>query len=268
MPVQPFISPFGSVSVDDPRGKGGISRKIPKAALTSFSSDLIYVIVPHARRKRFSLVIGTGEYVEVRTPKQYTKADMVSYEACIVSNQAWILRSFEKFSIKGENFLERNTIQYLGKEYPFVTHYRASTETQINSAELKDDTFIEVHVPLHTNICLMQCDALINWYQKQAEKLIPPLMKQWAQRMNTPFPRITYNCMKSRWAVFYPTRNMVKINVFIMKTPMECIEYLVVHELSHFFEHNHGKQFWRIVETYMPDYKIRKSELKKYTTSL
>jgi predicted metal-dependent hydrolase len=267
MSVHTFISPFGSVSVDDPRGKGGISRKIPKSALTSFSSDLTYVIVPHAKRKRFSLVIGTGEYVEVRTPKQYTKTDMISYEAFIVSNQAWILRSFEKYSIKGENFLERNSIQYLGKEYPFVTHYRASMETKL-SAQLNQDTFIEVYVPLHTSICPNQSDALVNWYQEQAEKLIPPLMKQWVQRMNTPFPKITYSCMKSRWAVCYPTRNMVKINIFIMKTPIDCIEYLVVHELSHFFEQSHGKQFWRMVGTYMPDYKLRKKELKKYTTSL
>jgi predicted metal-dependent hydrolase len=42
------------------------------------------------------------------------------------------------------------------------------------------------------------------------------------------------------------------------------MDYVVVHELCHLREFNHGKGFWRLVEEVLPDYKARRKELKKY----
>ena len=53
-----------------------------------------------------------------------------------------------------------------------------------------------------------------------------------------------------------------------MKTPPDCIEYLVMHELSHFYVSNHSKAFWEIIFTYMPDYHERKQKLATYRAVL
>ena len=48
----------------------------------------------------------------------------------------------------------------------------------------------------------------------------------------------------------------------MLKDP-EAIDYVIVHELAHTFEHNHGKAFYKIIEKYMPDYKRRVQMLKE-----
>ena len=45
--------------------------------------------------------------------------------------------------------------------------------------------------------------------------------------------------------------------------PEPIAEYVVVHELAHLFEMNHSKNFWKIVENYIPDYKLRRKWLKE-----
>ena len=46
---------------------------------------------------------------------------------------------------------------------------------------------------------------------------------------------------------------------------IKCIEYVVLHELCHIFYMNHQKDFWALVEKYMPDYKIRRKNLKSFS---
>lgn len=56
-------------------------------------------------------------------------------------------------------------------------------------------------------------------------------------------------------------RNKVTFNLNLIKTPMYCIEYVVLHELAHFEYQNHSKNFYKFVEKFMPDWKKRKKIL-------
>jgi len=51
-----------------------------------------------------------------------------------------------------------------------------------------------------------------------------------------------------------------------MKLPLNVIEYIVVHELAHIKHKHHQKDFWKLVEYYLPNYKLYVKELKNYTT--
>jgi len=45
---------------------------------------------------------------------------------------------------------------------------------------------------------------------------------------------------------------------------LECIDYVVVHELCHLKVRGHGPAFWDLVEKFIPQYKQRRKELKIY----
>jgi predicted metal-dependent hydrolase len=47
-------------------------------------------------------------------------------------------------------------------------------------------------------------------------------------------------------------------------TPLEVIDYVVIHELAHTIHHNHAKRFWKLVEKWMPDFKEKRKQLRKY----
>ena len=267
-----FVSPFHSVSVPDPEKKGRVAREIPKTSLPLLSTDLLYVIVPHASRKNFSIALKPGKILEVRTPLSYSSADMLTYEKYIVSNQEWICRISEKYQSQEKNspeslsetFPERDYILYLGMKYPFhIQLHSASDQTWV---ALEQNHCFEFRTSKNDSKDLRT--ALSTWYHKRAEEILPPLVEKYATIMKLPIPELIYNCAKSRWAVCYPRRNQIRFNILILKTPPDCIEYLVVHELSHLYVSGHNKEFWKTVSSYMPDYDIRRKKLAKYRTVL
>ena len=66
--------------------------------------------------------------------------------------------------------------------------------------------------------------------------------------------------MKTRWGVCNKRDTSITLNANLMKEKIECLDYVIVHELSHFVHFNHSKEFWNTVEKYCPYYKkIRKS---------
>ena len=77
------------------------------------------------------------------------------------------------------------------------------------------------------------------------------------------YPEIEIKQMKSRWGYCIPTRNKVVFNLSLIKTPMCCIEYVVLHELSHFKCQNHSKNFYDFISIFMPDWKERRTILNK-----
>ena len=266
-----FSSPFNSIPVEDPEKKGRIARQIPGASLPLLSTDLTYVIVPNNRRKDFSLALRPGKCLEVRVPAKYAEKDMLAYETYIVSKQDWILRVHEKYQRREEKYPEslmkifpdREYILYLGEKYPFhIQHHNIPRQTWIS---LEKNCF-EFRTDKNDSEVLRA--ALSKWYLKRAEEIIPPLVEAYATIMKIPAPDLAYSSTKSRWAVCYPTRNLIRFNILIMKAPPDCIEYLVIHELSHFYVSNHSKAFWEIVSAYMPDYHARKKKLATYRAVL
>ena len=65
--------------------------------------------------------------------------------------------------------------------------------------------------------------------------------------------------MTSRWGVCNIKNHNVTLNSELSKYDISALDYVIVHELSHFIHHNHSKDFWLLVSKYCPNYKdIRK----------
>lgn len=77
---------------------------------------------------------------------------------------------------------------------------------------------------------------------------------------NIPVPNLKIRKMKTRWGVCNLKNKNVTLNSELSKYNIECLNYVIVHELSHFIHPNHSKSFWNLVSKYYPNYKeIRKS---------
>lgn len=67
--------------------------------------------------------------------------------------------------------------------------------------------------------------------------------------------------LKSCWGICHPTQNYITFNKALMLKPLPAVEYVVLHEYTHFLVSGHGKSFYDILKRLMPDYKYRKSLL-------
>ncbi|WP_343210683.1 SprT family zinc-dependent metalloprotease [Anaerolentibacter hominis] len=87
---------------------------------------------------------------------------------------------------------------------------------------------------------------------------IYPAFQMYRVRM----PVLKVRTMKSRWGSCIPAKGIVTLNKRLLEFPRECIEYVVLHEFSHFIHPNHSKEFYAFIAGYMPDWKERRDMLK------
>lgn len=80
---------------------------------------------------------------------------------------------------------------------------------------------------------------------------------------NLPDFKLKTRKMKTRWGVCNRHNNTITLNTELIKKKVDLIDYVIIHEMAHFYEGNHSKKFWAIVEKACPNYKLRRKELRK-----
>lgn len=83
------------------------------------------------------------------------------------------------------------------------------------------------------------------------------------QKYGVNFPKLKFRKMISRWGSCQPKRESLTFNISLIEAPMSCIEYVVVHEFTHFLQPNHSKKFYTQLTMFMPDWIERKKFLEK-----
>ena len=79
---------------------------------------------------------------------------------------------------------------------------------------------------------------------------------------NIPIPNLRVRKMKTRWGVCNIKNHNVTLNFDLIKYDIECLDYVIIHELSHFIHPNHSKDFWNLVSKYKKNYKELRKKLK------
>lgn len=83
------------------------------------------------------------------------------------------------------------------------------------------------------------------------------------KKYDVEYPTVKVRYMTSRWGSCQPKRGVITLNSKLIEAPRNCIEYVVLHEFTHFIHPNHSKKFYDFVAMLMPDWKERKMELEK-----
>ena len=78
------------------------------------------------------------------------------------------------------------------------------------------------------------------------------------------YPRIRFRKMISRWGSCHSTKGILTFNINLMYVPRECVEYVVLHEFTHFLQANHSKMFYFELEKVCPNWKAYRNIMKQY----
>lgn len=97
----------------------------------------------------------------------------------------------------------------------------------------------------------------IEQWRTVVKACVPPLVAEWERILGVRVQKLDYRNMKSRWGSCQPQTGRVCINIRLALYPPECLEYVVVHELCHMLEPNHGADFKALMTKVMPDWKQR-----------
>ncbi|HBP24842.1 MAG TPA: metal-dependent hydrolase [Oribacterium sp.] len=101
----------------------------------------------------------------------------------------------------------------------------------------------------------------------QAARYIPTRVAVYAAQLQVSYGRITIRHQRTRWGSCSMKGNL-NFNCLLMEAPPEVLDYVVVHELCHRLEMNHGPRFWALVEQVLPGYREQKTWLREHGTAL
>ncbi len=104
-------------------------------------------------------------------------------------------------------------------------------------------------------------------YKQKTQEIVPDLVKKWSKIMKLTPTKIAVRKTKRRWGSC-SGKNELSFTSSLIQLPQECIEYIIVHELSHIKHKHHQKAFWLLVKKFMPHYKECEKTLKDYSPQI
>lgn len=166
-------------------------------------------------------------------------------KSIIEENMDSIIKMYEKQSYKQDL---KKGFYYLGKKYDVV---RTNNNDIIFGTE-------KIFVPNDLD--------LDKWIKKEATKLFKERLDYWYSNFDRkiPYPSLTIRKMTSRWGVCNSKLIRVTLNLELIRKDISCLDYVIVHELSHFIEMNHSDRFWKVVASNYKNYKEVRRIMKNY----
>lgn len=105
--------------------------------------------------------------------------------------------------------------------------------------------------------------ALTEWYRGEIKRVLPSLLKRCEDRVGIKANACNIKYMKTRWGSCNIGEKSILINLQLVHKPVECLEYVLIHELVHVVEKNHTNRFRALVEMYCPNWKEAKHLLSE-----
>jgi predicted metal-dependent hydrolase len=95
---------------------------------------------------------------------------------------------------------------------------------------------------------------LQNWLKQRARKVLPALCMQTGAALGLEPNRVHIRLQKTRWGSC-SSNSTINLNAALLLRPPEEVHYVIVHELCHLRHMNHSKRYWKLVESFVPDYR-------------
>lgn len=85
--------------------------------------------------------------------------------------------------------------------------------------------------------------------------IVEPMLLKYSDLMGVNPTKITYKPTISRWGACNKRTGVICFSLYLLLLPDWCIEHVVVHELAHLIEANHGPKFYALMDRYFPRWK-------------
>lgn len=105
--------------------------------------------------------------------------------------------------------------------------------------------------------------TLDRWYRRELKAAVPALLEKWQPIIGVEVDKIVVRRMKTKWGTCIARSRTIWLNPELAKKNPRCLEYIVVHELTHLRERGHGERFVALMNQFMPDWRTRRDELNE-----
>jgi predicted metal-dependent hydrolase len=228
---------------------------IEQLNLGEISVDVVFKDIKNVH---LSVYPPTGR-VRISAPRRMKLSTIRVYA---ISKLDWIKRQQLKLQAQEREtpreYLNRESHYLWGKRYLLeVVPADAGPEVELSHNKM----LLKVRSATHED---KKGDAVAEFYRKQIKAVAPMLIEKWGRTMDVNVAKLHVQQMKTKWGSCNPRSRAIRLNTELAKKPKHCLEYIVVHELVHFFEPHHGARFVSFMDKLMPHWRHYKNELNRH----
>jgi predicted metal-dependent hydrolase len=219
------------------------------------------VVLKDIKNVHLSVYPPTGR-VRISAPR---RMNLDTIRVFAISKLNWIKQQQKK--LRGQ---ERETPrEYLDRESHYVWGRRyllkVVEEHQAAKVELKHSQLI-LRVAPGVSDDVKQA-TLAHWHRGQIKAALTELIAKWEPVVGVTVDRIFVQKMKTKWGSCNPRARSIRLNTDLAKKPLECLEYIVVHEMVHMLEPTHNARFIELMDRLMPQWRVSRAQLNQLPVS-
>jgi len=156
-----------------------------------------------------------------------------------------------------------DTLQFFGESYRMeVIHKNGRSKVQ-----LKSNQVIQLTIKADASKSDRQ-RAIDNFYRAELKTRIPRLITKWQPIIGKQVNEWHIKKMKTRWGSCNIRARRIWLNLELAKQPPECLEYVVVHEMTHLLERYHNRTFYGYLDKFLPTWRKPRDILKRSSFSI
>lgn len=226
------------------------------------AKQLQYQIIKSKTRRRLTIKVSLEGQLSAHAPWSMKDDEIHEF---VVSKAAWVFRKITEFQ-QHKVLSPVNELQYTDGE---PHHYLGKAYTLKMNIEINVMPTVEV---IEDNIVITVSKDKPKWvktllhrfYQEQAINILTARFHELIKL--TPWvkdiPMLSFRTMKSRWGSCSHDKR-IRLNYHLVKTPIECIDHVILHELCHLQVMDHSNRFYQLLASVEPDWKKNKKALDK-----
>lgn len=181
------------------------------------------------------------------------RMDLDTIRVFAITKLAWIKNQQQKLREQEREtpreYLDRESHFVWGKRYLLKLVERDAAP----SVELKHNKMILQLRPAASHE--KKQEVLDAWYREQLKRTVPPLVTKWEKALGVKAENVFVQKMKTKWGSCNPGAGNVRLNTDLAKKPLQCLEYILVHELTHLVERHHNDRFTALMNAHMPQWR-------------
>ena len=221
---------------------------------------ITYSIV-YSNRKTLGIIVTPEKQVLIKSPYN---ASIKKIYSIIQKKLKWISNKLAYFEslpplVPERKYISGETHFYLGRQYRLKI-----TKSFWETVKLKG-AYIQVYTMHGTNERIVKM-LLDNWYLEKSKMRFDDILNSWLpkfKKYNISKPNLIIKKLKKRWGSCTAKGNII-LNFDLIKTPISCINYVIVHELCHLVNRKHDKNYYKLLSSLFPEWKIYKYKIDNY----
>ena len=217
------------------------------------------IVVKRNKRKTASIYIERDGSLSVLVPEKTTDQEV---DVILKANGYKIYKYQAKRTLLNEKAIKREPVN--GQSYLYLgRNYYLQYSGAVDKIEFRGRYF---YAPNESSEKLK--NLFKEFYRNRGKKYLQPRVNKYAEMMGLIVEKLSVLELKNRWASCSVKKRKVNFNWKTMMAPVSVINYLIVHELTHFIHKRHNNDFWNTVDKILPEYQKQVIWLKHYGASL